>query len=211
MSLLYTANPKTKAKFKPRRAHDFYPTHDRDIQATYAYAFRQPIFKPASLLTVLDVGAGEGPWGRILKEQYPLSTITGVEVRPTEWMQPQGYDHWRHGDFLTMPFYADYDLILGNPPYNIAEDVIRRAWSLLSDGGMMMFLLLLNFWSTQDRAVRLFRQIKPIHVAPYAKRPSFTGDGKTDAREYALFIWQKGNIPAMTTTGHIIQSELVPC
>lgn len=203
---LYTAKASTRAKLGKRRAYDFYPTSDKDVHASYRYLFR---FMDTTPKRVLDIGAGEGPWGRVLKSYYPACSITGVEIRASEWMRPEGYDHWRHGDFLTMPFYDEpYDCIIGNPPFNIAEELIRKAQPMLTAGGFMFLLLPLNFWATQSRAKGLFREIRPFHVAPYAKRLSFTGDGKTDAHEYALYGWRDTN-QSITTTDHIIQDELL--
>lgn len=77
---------------------------------------------------------------------------------------------------------------VGNPPYNEAEAHCRHAIELAGRDGMVAFLLPLAFRSSRKR-----RPFWRMHPAPITRaleeRPSFTGDGKTDARDYALYVW----------------------
>jgi len=56
----------------------------------------------------------------------------------------------------------------------------------------MVFLLPLSFIAGQKRGANLWRKYPPYKVLVCSKRPSFTGDGKTDNTEYALYYWQVG-------------------
>jgi hypothetical protein len=85
-----------------------------------------------------------------------------------------------------------YDLIIGNPPFGLAEEFVRYSLSLLDKNGWLVFLLRLAFLEGQDRGRGLWSEF-PLHTCGvYSPRPSFTGDGKTDATAYAAYVWQKG-------------------
>jgi hypothetical protein len=98
-------------------------------------------------------------------------------------------------DFLKadVPFEPTQpDLIVSNPPYLLAEQFVHRALSLLPDGGHLAFLLRLSFLCGQKRVESLWSKSGLRYLMPIAPRPSFTPDGKTDASEYGLFVWQRG-------------------
>jgi hypothetical protein len=96
-------------------------------------------------------------------------------------------------DFLAGPPAArDVSLIVSNPPYLLAEQFFHRALSLVAYDGHVAFLLRLSFLGGQRRANTIWSQRNLRWLAPITPRPSFTPDGKTDAAEYALFVWQRG-------------------
>jgi hypothetical protein len=96
-------------------------------------------------------------------------------------------------DFLVgLPAATDVSLIVSNPPYLLAEQFFHRASALVADGGHVAFLLRLSFLGGQGRAKTIWSQRNLRWLAPITPRPSFTPDGKTDAAEYALFVWQRG-------------------
>ena len=80
-----------------------------------------------------------------------------------------------------------FDVALGNPPFNLALEVIQHAMTMSS---VVCMLLRINFLASQKRAAWMRRYTPSIYVLP--KRPSFTG-GKTDACEYAWFCWGLGS------------------
>lgn len=86
-----------------------------------------------------------------------------------------------------------YDLILGNPPYEYAEEFTRMALRHLAPGGRIVFLFRLAFLEGQDRGVGLWRDYPPYRVDTCSRRPSFTGNGKTDSTAYACYYWQHGH------------------
>lgn len=91
-------------------------------------------------------------------------------------------------DFLTYDYKDKFDLIITNPPYSLAFEFIQRALDLVVPGGLVVFLLRLNFLGSIKRAEFLRNHPPSVYVSP--KRPSFVGKG-TDATEYAWFIWSK--------------------
>lgn len=144
---------------------------------------------------VLDPGAGGGEWAKAAYERKRNRNYIGVELRdaPAPWW----FDVWLpKTDFLTWDGAAwgnyRYDLVVGNPPYEHAEAFIRKSLSLTRPGGYVLFLLRLAFLESQSRGAGLWRECPPKRVAVCSKRPSFTGNGKTDATAYAVYLWQKG-------------------
>jgi hypothetical protein len=82
-------------------------------------------------------------------------------------------------------------LIVSNPPFLLAEQFVRRALPLVREGGHVAFLLRLSFLAGQRRAA-MYEEHPLRYLIPIIPRPSFTPDGKTDASEYAVFVWQRG-------------------
>lgn len=141
---------------------------------------------------VLDAGAGMGAWGQVMRELHDAVRLTGVEYRIVE-PPPVWYGTWITGDFKTcrLPNDGEYNLVMGNPPFNQAEAFVRRAWSATVQGGYVSFLLRLAFLEGGHRGKNFWPKYPPKHVDVLVNRPSFTGGG-TDMAAYALFTWQKG-------------------
>lgn len=139
-------------------------------------------------LRVLEPHAGHGAFVRSARRALPAAHITANDAIDdvTRWYQA-GCDQARVGDFLTMG--GRFDLIIGNPPFAVAEAHVRHALSLLDpDGGVLAFLLRLGFLESSERIP--FWQKHPVHcLYVLSERPSFTGGG-TDASAYGLFVWQ---------------------
>lgn len=83
-----------------------------------------------------------------------------------------------------------YDVIFTNPPYSIANQFLSHALGLARN---VVFLMRLNYLAGHKRA-EFMRDFTPdVYVLP--ERPSFTGDGKTDATEYAWMHWKQDSKP----------------
>lgn len=175
----------TTKTMRPRAAEDFYPT-------PLAAARSSLTLLPADLTpaAILDPGAGTGVYGQAARELWPGAEITGAELRLEH--PSADYDRWRAGDFLRMPWYQTFDLVIGNPPYKPAEQFVRRAFELTRPGGFVAFLLRLAFLEGRARGRGLWSQHPPLVVGAFSRRPSFTGNGRTDATAYAVFVWQIG-------------------
>lgn len=176
------ANGKNK---QARRQEDFYPTPEPPVIA--ALDCLPSGFMPH---TILDPGAGTGVWGDVARRRWPDAAITGTELRSE--LPTSAYNAWRDGNFLTMPWYQTFDLVIGNPPYKLAEEFVRRSVELTNHNGYIVLLLRLGFLEGQARGESLWRELRPAKVAVSSMRPSFTGDGKTDGSAYATFVWQIG-------------------
>ena len=83
-----------------------------------------------------------------------------------------------------------FKTVITNPPFNIAQGIIKRALEDVIDGGDVIMLLRLNFLGAQKR--QPFWKTAPLkHVYVLSKRPAFI-NGKTDSIEYAWFIFKRG-------------------
>lgn len=176
----------TTKELRPRDKRDFYPTPRGLVRA----ALR--LIEARHIRTILDPGAGEGAWGSVASEIWPAAKIVGVDLNFP--YMPPGYDMWFNHDYLgsSAAIYSGVDLVIGNPPYKYAEEFVRQAIDDLVPGGLCLFLMRLAFLEGQDRGDCLWRECPPMSVHVLSRRPSFTGNGKTDATAYAVYLWGKG-------------------
>lgn len=148
---------------------------------------------------ILDVGAGDGRWGMVARRYWPDATIVGVEIRDVEaeaaWRK--NYDYWLHCNFLSLkavPYDCpdQFDVIIGNPPFKIAQRLVKRCIANLAPSGYLNFLLRLGFLCGQRRNRDFWPSYEVQHFDLCPKRPSFSVDGGTDMTEYGLYRWQEG-------------------
>lgn len=96
-------------------------------------------------------------------------------------------------DYLNDPLPMDGppEIIITNPPFNLAMDFLRHSLVMVAPGGYVVFLLRLNFFGSKERNPFLRGGNMPQGVFPHSKRMSFTPDGGTDSIEYGHMIWRK--------------------
>lgn len=92
---------------------------------------------------------------------------------------------------------AKFDVIITNPPFYLAEQIINKALKDVEDGGYVVMLLRLNFFGSKQRFPFWQNQL-PVWAYVHHRRFSFTDDGKTDSIEYMHTVWQKNSDPAFT-------------
>lgn len=92
-------------------------------------------------------------------------------------------------DYSTWAPPATFDLLLTNPPYQGSFEHIKKAVEG-REAREMSYLLPLTFLSSRGRSEWLTQYTPDILVLP--DRPSFTGDGRTMATDYAWFHWRLG-------------------
>lgn len=176
----------TTKEMRPRDPNDFYPTPASFVDAALRTV---DSLMPAPPRRILDPGAGTGVWGDVARRLWSRAHITGVELRETE--RPSSYDEWIVGDFR-LEHFTGFDLVMGNIPYMHAEAFLKQMFHSASEGGIVMNLLRLAFLEGQDRGRGFWRRYPPLLVEVCSSRPSFTGNGKTDATAYAMYYWRKG-------------------
>lgn len=172
-----------------RAPYDLYETPMESIEAVLPH-----IYIPVNG-TILEPTAGSGNVIRALKNHYIPFGINEYHACEIDEVHRASLEELCHEvfiqDFLT--FYPEdtYDLVIGNPPYHLAKECIEHALTLLSEGGILVFLLRLNFLESQKRK-QFWKEhpVKQLYVL--SKRPSFTGHG-TDATSYSWFVW--GDVP----------------
>lgn len=77
-----------------------------------------------------------------------------------------------------------------NQPVADAETFIRKALTELMPGGWLVFLLRHAFLEGQARAESFWPLYVPSRVLTLSRRPSFMGNGKTDATAYSVYYWK---------------------
>lgn len=181
----------TEKVMRPRDPNDHYPT-----DAAVCIAGLRLI--PDEPRLVLDPGCGSGAWGEAANRYVWTGGLGGCIVHGVELRDVTPNPYYAeviHENFLLWTPSMEYDAVIGNPPYKDAEAFIRAGMKALRRGGYMVQLLRLAFLEGQRRRTGFWREFPLLQVAVCSKRPSFTGDGKTDATAYAVFVWQKGARP----------------
>lgn len=100
-------------------------------------------------------------------------------------------------NYLDIQCKGDFDMIITNPPFKIARDIIDKALNDVNDGGFVIMLLRLNYFGSQKR-FDLWQDNLPKYCYVHHKRMSFTDNGKTDSIEYCHMVWQKNLNPKFT-------------
>lgn len=183
---------------RPRNADDAYFTPDA-LALAIAGRLAETIGR---VKFVIEPSAGDGAFVRAAAATWPGAWIAAVE--PNAGPDIEGADEtqrttWeaslaRPGDGPT--------LILGNPPFLLAEEHATLALDRLGHRAEeppepgtrhVAFLLRASFLAGGERTRRLHLGMGGLryvwHVTP---RPSFTLDGKTDGAEYAVLVWEAG-------------------
>lgn len=143
-----------------RNAYDFYPTPE--------WCYEKLPINWSLFDTALEPAAGDRRIVHFLQNQKLLQV---------DWCEIQeGLDFFEHE--------GEYDLIITNPPFSLAQEFIEHSMSMAPT---VIMLLRLNFLGSQARH-EFWKQFPPDGLIILSKRPSFTGKG-TDSSDYAWFIW----------------------
>jgi SAM-dependent methyltransferase len=146
---------------------------------------------------VLDPGCGTGVWGRALRDVYPDAnlSVTGVDLvnrLPTSEMHI--YQNFITYDFMLWAKQQQpnsYDYIIGNPPFEKANEFVWSALRLLKPGAHLLYLLPSEFSGSKKRANYMFQYYCYRHEFKLTSRLDFTG-GTGDMRWHSIFWWDKG-------------------
>ncbi len=185
------------------------PRRDRDAYTT-PYPHAQAICRRLSMLIpspsrIVEPSAGSGSFVRAAKVVWPESMVMAVDLHEKHHadLTHAGATSYVIGDWLKQDVAGfKPDLILGNPPFSLAEAHIGHALGGLEDGKHLAFLLPVTFLCGQKRARSMWTKPSPFgglrYFGPIAQRPSFSGGG-TDMVEYGIFIWERGfdSFPAL--------------
>lgn len=150
-----------------RRKHDFYPTPKEATQALVDFLKDTARLLPNDM--VWECACGENAIVNVLKEN-------GCKTWATDIQKGQ--------DFMTYEMQEDFDWIITNPPFSMAEDFIRKAASY---GKPFAFLLKSQYWHSAKR-LPLFKAIPPTFVLPLTWRPDFTGEGAS-MLDVSWIVW----------------------
>ena len=176
-----------------RHKSDYYVTPDWIIDELFDHI--PELFEEMEGRIALDPCAGGGivNGSQAFGMQYPealkrqgWNTIHTMDIREDSLAEI------KH-DFLQWDTSIDYDLIITNPPFAIAEEITRKALSLVDpESGKVIMLQRANWLGSASRD-DFFTEYPPSLIVFHAKRPSFGGTSSTDSIEYAHFIWDNSD------------------
>jgi hypothetical protein len=109
-------------------------------------------------LTVLEPEAGSGNIADAIKSEYDLTAeVCEVNPRLRELLELKGYK-FAGIDFLT-DVTRTFDRIVMNPPFEKQQDIdhVKKAYSLLSERGLLVSVMAPGFESRSDRKSTEFR------------------------------------------------------
>lgn len=193
--MAYTDNPFLK-KQKPKRQRnlqDNYPTPPKLSGAIAEYLITN-YFKGNKFIDIIEPSCGEGNLIKALRfHAGPQAQIHGYDIRDVGLIKEATFVD--KIDWLTIQGLGKYghNLIVTNPPYSIANKFILHTLEIAQPETVCAFLLRLSFLYGKERQKLIYDKYPPYELVPLTPRPSFTNDKKTDASEYALFIWVCGH------------------
>lgn len=144
---------------------------------------------------VLEPGCGAGSFMAAARKRWPNASIRGVEIDPLVAEHARRQDFLVTVDNLLGRHWGVADLIIGNPPFSLSEDFVHHLRDHMTEDGLLVFLLRLNFLATQERYETLWSKYQPAKVYPLVARPGFTSEGKTDGTDYGIVVWRKDTSP----------------
>lgn len=98
-------------------------------------------------------------------------------------------------DFLQVKsLKKPYDMIITNPPFNVAQEFTEHALEMVKESGLVIMLQRLNWLGSQKRKP-MWQKLPLAAVYVHSKRPGFdpAKPSKTDSTEYAHFVFCKGH------------------
>jgi len=172
-----------------RDPNDFYGTPEWCVRALFKHIIP---WAAQSGEMVVEPSAGDGAIVRAMLN-------VGIGARRIAAVEQDGRHHQAladlgvcvvGGDTLSLT-YSNVGLVVMNPPYRKAREHVEHALQqVYGKAGTVAALLRLGFLGSKRR-ISFWKQ-HPADVFVLPERPSFTTDGKTDASEYAWFVWGPG-------------------
>lgn len=199
---IFVAKPNDLPK---RHDFDFYATPNEVVEKGLLFMASYCSTTPNGM--ALDWGSGDGTWGQGARHFWPDLHITGVEIRDIP--KPEGYDNILNMDLREIPEQSEkYGLIMGNPPYKFADEVVKRSLRWIRGDGSIILLLRLAYLSGQRRHKWLYSVKPPTDVVVLSRRPGFyAGEKRTNATDFALFCWFLGGYRPANPRVHFMMHQ----
>ena len=142
----------------------------------------------------LECCAGDGVIVRALRRNFEEINISAIEIREEEKSRllHAGADAVDIADFRQWKPDGKIDVIITNPPYSIAQEIIEHCFEIAPKAEVIMLLRLAFLESKKRKSFWDKRPVTQLYVL--SERPSFTGKG-TDATAYAWFVWSECREP----------------
>lgn len=167
------------------RPHEFFPTPRPAIDALLVSrvvkfpggAWIDPCAGDGAIPEAVNARRADVTWDLVEIDEAHAATLHSLMRRG--WISSVTI-----ADFLVSPPPREsFDVAIMNPPFSLSLAFVVACRRVAATTVMLQRLN----WLGPARAEWL-RGNHP-DVYPLPKRPSFTGDGKTDASEYAWFVW----------------------
>lgn len=193
-----------------RHKDDFYVTPQKHIMKFLnEFSKTYPIKEFKSILDPCAGGSEKYPMS------YPKALIDfGIDksVIITNDIRENSLASFKCNYLETSFKHLEPELIISNPPFNLAKDFIRKAFKDInkfyyeqgiidySERGVIVFFLRYSFLASQER-FEFFKEYMPTEIYLHHNRPSFIPEdiiredgkilkaGSTDSTEYAHFVW----------------------
>lgn len=165
-----------------RKPADLYPTPP---DCTYSLLPHLEQFLPVGS-HVLEPACADGQMSKALEEFGYV--VDSTDLRPDVKYGTGGVDFLADDTYIADDYY---DAIITNPPFNAAEQFIRRA---LQYAPVVAMLLKAQFWNTKNRK-KLFRETRPALELNLTWRPAFleAERGKSPLMDCMWVVWVRGH------------------
>lgn len=174
-----------------RDAMDFYPTTPelaRLLCESVAHDYGdRALGWPRS---IGEPGSGYGSFLVACRKTWPEAHVVGYELQDQMVLATRPAFLTDHMDLTRHDLRAGHDLIIGNPPFSVADLLIPSLIEQLHPTrGVLALLLRLNYMGGIERYQTLWRDHMPSRVYVLPRRPGFMPNGRSDSTEYALYVW----------------------
>lgn len=182
----WTGNKRTTFATLGASSHAQEERQEHDYYATDPIAMEMLLDKETFNKNVWECAVGEGHLANVLKQH-------GYNVRSSDLID-RGYENTEVMDFINNDETWDGDIIT-NPPYKYAQKFVEKAFDVMKQGKIAMFLKL-TFLESKGR-YEMFRKYPPKTIYVFSERVvcAMNGDFEkytSSAVAYAWFIWEVG-------------------
>lgn len=127
----------------------------------------------------------------VISREFDPDVLTTIDIRQDSLAEIKE-------DYLNIEITPNYyDVIITNPPFYLAREIIEKALYDVKEDGYVVMLLRLNFFGSNQR-LDFWQKKLPVWSYVHHRRFSFTDDGKTDSIEYMHAVWRKNYEPDFT-------------
>ncbi len=142
---------------------------------------------------VLEPCIGGGHIAEVIKEYYPEIEVFGCDL------VNRGYQNTKVCDFLKESFKQEFDNIITNPPYSLAQEFLEKSMKVVKNGGKIAMFLKIQFLEGVKRK-ELFEIYPPKTVYVFSKRQNpwrnrnpvdEKGKKWSSTMCFAWFVWEK--------------------
>ena len=168
---------------------------------------------------VLDPTAGGGPFAAAARSIWSNSRVVAIDIRDVckASCEASGAT-FACADALTLSpaTIRRADLIVTNPPFKLADELVRHLWANMKEGASLAFLLSVTFLGSEERwevdgdgsPLGLLKVAPLTYCVSVVPRPSFIGS--TSKFEAALFVWKKLEMDEHQERFGVFRGAIIP-